>query len=136
MDKTQELSSGFNAKIYFDLLSYESERKGIYIIDQPEDNISQKAIREYLLARFKMMGENRQVVIVTHNPQFIVNLDVDNVIYLGKNSDGYEVLSGALEYKDSQYNMLDIISNHIEGGLDTLKRRWKRYDKNSKISEI
>ena len=136
MDKTQELSSGFNAKIYFDLLSYESERKGIYIIDQPEDNISQKAIREYLLARFKMMGENRQVVIVTHNPQFIVNLDVDNVIYLGKNSDGYEVLSGALEYKDSQYNMLDIISNHIEGGLDTLKRRWKRYEKNSKISEI
>lgn len=83
-----------------------------------------------------MMGENRQVVIVTHNPQFIVNLDVDNVIYLGKNSDGYEVLSGALEYKDSQYNMLDIISNHIEGGLDTLKRRWKRYEKNSKISEI
>ncbi len=136
MYKTQELSSGFNAKIYFDLLSYESERKGIYIIDQPEDNISQKAIREYLLARFKMMGENRQVVIVTHNPQFIVNLDVDNVIYLGKNSDGYEVLSGALEYKDSQYNMLDIISNHIEGGLDTLKRRWKRYEKNSKISEI
>lgn len=136
MDKTQELSSGFNAKIYFDLLSYETERNGIYIIDQPEDNISQKSIREHLLERFKTMGENRQVIIVTHNPQFIVNLDVDNVIYLGKNSEGYEVLSGALEYKDSQYNMLDIISNHIEGGLDTLKRRWKRYEKNSKISEI
>lgn len=136
MDKTQELSSGFNAKIYFDLLSYEMERKGIYIIDQPEDNISQKSIRDYLLARFKIMGENRQVVIVSHNPQFIVNLDVDNVIYLGKKPNGFEVLSGALEYKDDQYNMLDIISNHIEGGLDTLKRRWKRYEKNSKISEI
>lgn len=136
MDKTQELSSGFNSKIYFDLLSYETERKGIYIIDQPEDNISQKSIREYLLDRFKIMGENRQVIIVTHNPQFIVNLDVDNVIYLGKGSDGFEICSGALEYKDKEYNILDIVSTHIEGGLDTLKRRWKRYEKNYKISKI
>ena len=82
------------------------------------------------------MGENRQVLIVTHNPQFIVNVDVDNVIFLGKNSDGYKVQSGALEYKDDHYNMLDIISDHIEGGLDTLKRRWKRYEKNHKFSEI
>lgn len=136
MDRTQELSSGFNAKIYFDLLSYETERQGIYIIDQPEDNISQKSIREYLLNRFKVMGENRQVIIVTHNPQFIVNLDVDNVIYLGKNESGFEVRSGALEYKCSDYSMLEIVATHIEGGLDTLKRRWKRYEKNTSISEI
>ena len=136
MDRTKELSSGFNAKIYFDLLSYENDHKGIYIIDQPEDNISQKAIHEYLLHRFKVMGERRQVLIVTHNPQFIVNLDVDNVIFLGKNEKGIIVQSGALEYKDDEYSMLDIISTHVEGGLDTLKRRWKRYEKNSKISDI
>ena len=136
MDRTKELSSGFNAKIYFDLLSYENDNKGIYIIDQPEDNISQKAIHEYLLKRFKVMGERRQVLIVTHNPQFIVNLDVDNVIFLGKNEKGILVQSGALEYKDDEYSMLDIISTHIEGGLDTLKRRWKRYEKNSKVSDI
>lgn len=136
MDRTKELSSGFNAKIYFDLLSYENDHKGIYIIDQPEDNISQKAIHEYLLQRFKVMGERRQVLIVTHNPQFIVNLDVDNVIFLGKNEKGIIVRSGALEYKDDEYSMLDIISTHVEGGLDTLKRRWKRYEKNSKVSDI
>lgn len=134
-DKTQELSAGFNAQIYFDLLSYESERKGIYIIDQPEDNISQKAISEYLLDRFKVMGENRQVIIVTHNPQFIVNLDVDNVVYIGRENNQFIVWSGALEYKDSEYDMLELISSHIEGGLDTLKRRWKRYEKGSQFSE-
>ena len=134
MDKTKELSSGFNAQIYFDLLSYADDRNGIYIIDQPEDNIAQKAIREYLLARFKSMGERRQVIIVTHNPQFIVNLDVDNVIYLGKDRLGkFQIQSGALEYKCSQYSMLDIISTHIEGGLDTLQRRWKRYEKGSRV---
>ncbi|MDD3363410.1 MAG: hypothetical protein PHZ03_00355 [Syntrophomonas sp.] len=136
MDKTQELSDGFNAKIYFDLLSYESDHYGIYLIDQPEDNISQKAIKEYLLNRFKVMGERRQVIIVTHNPQFIVNLDVDNVIYIGKTEVGMVVQSGALEYKDDEYSVLDIISTHIDGGLDTLKRRWKRYEKNNRISDI
>ena len=105
----------------------------MYIIDQPEDNISQKSIREYLLDRFKVMGENRQVLIVTHNPQFIVNLDVDNVIYLGREGDGLVVQSGALEYRDEEYNILDIISNHVEGGLETLRRRWKRYEKNTSV---
>ena len=133
-DKTQELSAGFNSKIYFDILSYETSHRGIYIIDQPEDNVSQKSIREYLLDRFKVMGENRQVIIVTHNPQFIVNLDVDNVIYIGKNDkDELYVQSGALEYKNEEYSILDIISNHIEGGLETLRRRWKRYEKGSAL---
>lgn len=132
-DRTQELSAGFNSKIYFDILSYETSHNGIYIIDQPEDNISQKAIREYLLDRFKVMGENRQVIIVTHNPQFIVNLDVDNVIFIGKDDDRIYMQSGALEYKDESYNILDIISIHIEGGLDTLRRRWKRYEKNTTV---
>lgn len=132
-DRTQELSSGFNSKIYFDILSYETQHEGIYIIDQPEDNISQKSIREYLLDRFKIMGEKRQVIIVTHNPQFIVNLDVDNVIFIGKEDSKIIVQSGALEYKDEEYSILDIISNHIEGGLDTLKRRWKRYEKGASI---
>ena len=132
-DRTQELSSGFNSKIYFDILSYETRHAGTYIIDQPEDNISQKSIREYLLDRFKVMGEKRQVIIVTHNPQFIVNLDVDNVIFIGRDEEKMIVQSGALEYKDENYNILDIISNHIEGGLETLRRRWKRYEKNTSI---
>lgn len=134
-DKTEELSAGLNAKIYFDILSYVDDKNGIYIIDQPEDNISQKSIREYLLDRFKTMGERRQVIIVTHNPQFIVNLDVDNVIYLGRDTnENYIVQSGALEYSDENYNILDIISTHIEGGLETLQRRWKRYEKSNRIS--
>ena len=134
-DKTDELSAGLNAKIYFDILSYVSDKNGIYIIDQPEDNISQKSIREYLLDRFKTMGERRQVIIVTHNPQFIVNLDVDNIVYLGRDSEGrFFVQSGALEYCNENYSILDIISTHIEGGLETLQKRWKRYEKNNRIS--
>ena len=132
-DRTQELSSGLDAQIYFDILSYETSHDGMYIIDQPEDNISQKAVRDYLLDRFKIMGEHRQVLMVTHRPQFIVNLDVDNVIFIGKEDDKIYIRSGALEYRDADYNILDIISDHIEGGLDTLRRRWKRYEKNASV---
>ena len=51
------------------------------MIDQPKDHISPKAIKEKVLDQFRKMGQNRQVIMATHNPQFIVNLDVDNVIF-------------------------------------------------------
>ena len=133
MDVYQELSSGFNSKIYFDILSYERNKDGIYIIDQPEDNVSQKAIRDYLLDCFKTMGENRQVIMVTHNPQFIVNLDVDNIIYLFEDENGFNVQSGALEFECDEYSILDIVANTIDGGLDSLRKRWKRYEKVSRV---
>lgn len=133
MDKYAEMSSGLDAKIYFDLLSYEIARDGIYIIDQPEDNISQGAIRDYLLDRFKTMGENRQVIMVTHNPQFVVNLDVDNLIFLSKADGNLKVQSGALEYACEDYSILDVVAQNIDGGLDSIKKRWKRYEKTADL---
>lgn len=58
-DKYAEMSSGLNSNIYFDLLCSETQHDGVYLIDQPEDNVSQKAIRDHLLDRFKNMGEVR-----------------------------------------------------------------------------
>lgn len=129
MDRYKELSSGFNSQIYFTIISGETKNKGIYIIDQPEDHVSQKAIREKLLDQFKGMGEIRQVIMVTHNPQFIVNLDVDNVVFLTLENDVFRVKSGALEYEDSECNILQLVAENIEGGLDTISRRLKRYEK-------
>ena len=134
LDKTEELSAGLNAKIYFDLLSYENNIDGIYIIDQPEDNVSQPSIKTYLLDCFKAMGENRQVIMVSHNPQFIVNLDVDNLIYISKASDGkLMVQSGALEYECADYSVLQIVVDNIDGGLDSIQKRWKRYEKVNRV---
>lgn len=128
-DRYKQMSSGINAKTYFDLLSYETAQDGLYIIDQPEDNISQSAIQDYLLDRFKTMGENRQVIMVTHNPQFVVNLDVDNLIFISEHDKKLEIQSGALEYSCPQYSILDIVARNIEGGLDSIRKRWKRYEK-------
>lgn len=129
-DKTKEMSSGFNAKIYFEILSYQDKDEGIYIIDQPEDDVSQTSIKKYLLEDFKEMSKHRQIILITHNPQFIVNLDVDNVIFLEKKDGKVNISYGALEYKNENIDMLNIISENIDGGIDTINERWKRYEKN------
>lgn len=49
---TRELSSGANAQIYFDLLSNDVKNTGVYIIDQPEDDVSQPSIKRKLLKDF------------------------------------------------------------------------------------
>ena len=48
-DVTKELSSGFNSKIYFDLISNQTDDNRIYIIDQPEDDVSQPSIKKNIL---------------------------------------------------------------------------------------
>lgn len=130
-DVYDELSQGYNAQMYFALMADRNVGEGIYIIDQPEDQISQKAIKESVLGEFRDIASARQVILITHNPQFIVNLDVDNVIYIGRNDDGLYIRSGALEYECDEYNMLETVAENIEGGLDTIQRRMKRYEKAS-----
>lgn len=129
-DVFEKLSDGFNSRIYFRLLTGEEKNRGIYIIDQPEDHISQKAIKEDVLEQFRRMAKKRQIIMVTHNPQFIVNLDVDNVIYIYENQGQLEICSGALEYEDEKYSILKIVAENIDGGLSTIRQRMRRYEKN------
>lgn len=131
---TDTLSQGLNSTIYFDIVSND-KREGIYLVDQPEDDISQSGIRESIINDFKIMRGKRQVIIVTHNPQFVVNLDADNVICIEKDPLGDIIFkSGALEYSDSETNILKLVMDHLDGGLESIRKRWKRYEKNIDIS--
>ena len=123
-----EPSPGLYGTLYFDLLAEEDTKSGVYIIDQPEDQISQVAIKEHVLGAFKRMSANRQVLMITHNPLFVVNLDVDNVIVLARGQDGkIDVKSGALEYECDDYKVLDLVAKTVEGGADVVRKRLKRY---------
>lgn len=122
-----EPSAGLYGRIYFDLVAGD-EKQGIYLVDQPEDQISQTAIRKDVIRAFSEMRQKRQVIIVTHNPQFVVNLDADNVIALGRDkAQKITVRSGALEYECKDYSILGIVADTVEGGADVVKRRLKRY---------
>lgn len=136
-DYYETLSSGLNSTMYFDIISGDDKR-GIYIIDQPEDDVSQNAIKTHLIKDFKLMATKRQIILVTHNPQFVVNLDVDNVICIHKDDKGkIKISSGALEFEDKTVNenIIQIVADNLDGGVESIKKRWKRYGKETRISK-
>ena len=108
---------------------------GIYLIDQPEDDVSPYAIKFHLLNDFKKMSKNRQIILVTHNPQFVVNLDADNVVVINNKNNHISIKSGALEYYDNDTNIIDSVATTLDGGIDSIKKRWKRYEKDIENSE-
>ena len=50
------------------------------IIDQPEENLDPKSVFDELVERFRETRGRRQVIIVTHNANLVVNTDADQVI--------------------------------------------------------
>jgi energy-coupling factor transporter ATP-binding protein EcfA2 len=50
------------------------------IIDQPEENLDPKSIFDELVDRFRETRRRRQIIIVTHNANLVVNTDADQVI--------------------------------------------------------
>ena len=60
----------------------------------------------------------------------VVNLDVDNVIYINKINNMIDIKFGALEY-DEEYSILDLIKNNLDGGYDAIEGRLKKYDKDN-----
>ena len=128
-DKLNESNSaGINALYYIDILS-ETYCKPIFIIDQPEDDVSQSRIASNLIPSLKTLSNKAQIIIVTHNPQLVVNLDVDNVIVIKKDDDDVNFYSGPLEFNNKDYAILDLVAQTLDGGAEVIRKRWKRYAK-------
>ena len=121
-------SPGKNAITYLKL-KYISNYENIYVIDQPEDQIGPTDIKEKLKPILRKLASKSQVIIITHNPYLVVNLDVDNVIHLDNTSGKMNVHYGALYHKKNG-NIIDLIANSLEGGYEAIKERIDRYERN------
>lgn len=116
---------------YYKYYTQDTANWRVLIIDQPEDNISNNNIRKNLINYFNNIRDNKQLIFVTHNPLLVVNLDVDNVIFV-KNKDGVlNIESGCLEYENEQEqtSILNLIAESMDGGKETIERRLKVYGK-------
>ena len=123
-------SSGKNAIIYFDVLT-DNLYEDTYIVDQPEDDVSQNKIVEELIPILRKMSRSSQVIFVTHRPELVVNLDVDNVIVLEETKKGHiDISHGALEFENKEYSIIEKVSQNLDGGAEVIRKRWKRYEKN------
>lgn len=125
-------SAGLNAQYYLDLYTL-LERKKLFIIDQPEDDVSEARISKELKTIMRRMADREQIIFVTHNAELVVNLDVNNVIVFKNDKDGKLLIkNGALEYEDDEINILNEVAELLDGGAEIIRKRWKRYDKNQR----
>ena len=118
--------------VYYRFITEETDNEfDVLIIDQPEDDINPNRIKNHLNTYLNSIKDKKQVIIVTHNPLLVVNLDVDNVIYLNKMNNTIEVKNGALEYEniEDEYSILDLVKENLDGGYDAIERRLKAYDR-------
>lgn len=82
------------------------------IIDQPEDNLDNDSIYKVLAKCIREAKKNRQVILVTHNPNLAVGADAEQVIYvqLDKAKD-YEFFnhSGAIEEPVTNQHIVKVL---------------------------
>lgn len=127
----EQLSSGTKGIVLLLLyLIVDNEDQRPLIIDQPEENLDPNSIFRELVEPFRHIREKRQVIIVTHNANLVVNTDVDQVI-VAKNElqpDGqglprFNYISGSIENKEIR----DLVCLTLEGGAQAFLDREKRY---------
>ncbi len=110
--------------------------KDVLLIDQPEDDISNNKISNELINYIDKIRDKKQVIIVTHNPLLVVNLDVDNVICLNKdNNDMITIRNGCLEFSENNYSIIENIADLMDGGKEAIERRFALYE-NSKSKSL
>lgn len=124
-DKRVGNTLGEQSLTFYEYCSYRGTGVDVFVIDQPEDHISNARIAERLVTFFDRMRKDKQIILVTHNPLLVVNQDVDNVICLDEKDGKISVTSGCLEYD----GILDSIANKMDGGTEAIKRRLRVYGK-------
>lgn len=98
------------------------------IIDQPEENLDPKSIFDELVGMFLEAKSKRQVIMITHNANLVVNTDADQVIVAraGPHAPGQlppiSYLSGGLESAHIRQAVCDI----LEGGERAFQERARR----------
>ncbi|MFQ2713500.1 TrlF family AAA-like ATPase [Aeromonas caviae] len=98
------------------------------IIDQPEENLDPKSVFDELVSLFIAAKAKRQVIMVTHNANLVINTDADQIIVArsGPNTHGglppISYVSGGLENEGIRKSVCEI----LEGGDTAFQERARR----------
>jgi ABC-type Mn2+/Zn2+ transport system ATPase subunit len=94
-----------------------------FVFDQPEDDLDNDFIMHHLVPIFKKIKKYRQVIIVTHNANLVVNADAEQVIVAKNNDEILQYESGSIE----NISIREQICNILEGGKDAFNKREQKY---------
>ena len=93
------------------------------VIDQPEDDLDTRNITDIVVSSINQMKKRQQVILVTHNPNIVVNTNSEQVTQLDYvNGQIITACAGALQNHDVR----DAICEVMEGGKEALEKRYYR----------
>lgn len=98
------------------------------IIDQPEENLDPKSVFDELVSLFIAAKSKRQVIMVTHNANLVINTDADQIIVAnasppaGGGLPSFTYTAGGLEDAEIRKVVCDI----LEGGEKAFRERARR----------
>jgi hypothetical protein len=96
------------------------------LIDQPEENLDNESVYYILVHFIKKVKENRQIIIVTHNPNLAVVCDADQLIHMFIEKDNRNTVKFyAASIEDPEMNRR--ILNILEGTLYAFENRDLKY---------
>ncbi len=93
------------------------------VLDQPEDDLDNHLIYQLIVQQIRENKQRRQLIVVTHNPNVVVNGDAELVhaMEFGRGQ-CYVKESGALQ----DQSVREEVCRVMEGGHEAFARRWNR----------
>lgn len=122
-DELDYLSAGQKGTIYLCLKLATQTFSGPLIFDQPEDDLDNEFINEELIQLFTEIKEFRQVIIVSHNANLVVNADSEQIVIANNDHGKLSYNSGSLENDQINQGICRI----LEGGQIAFENRRNRY---------
>jgi DNA repair exonuclease SbcCD ATPase subunit len=93
------------------------------ILDQPEDDLDNQLIAELIVTQLRQAKARRQILVVTHNPNLVVNGDAELILPFVARS-GQTRVEGAGGLQED--TVRETICSVMEGGREALDRRYRR----------
>ena len=92
------------------------------ILDQPEDDLDNELITDLIVTTLKQIKKRRQVIVVTHNANIVVNADSEHVSVLKHGPVPLVGQSGSIQ----EPLVKDAICRIMEGGETAFASRYRR----------
>ena len=102
------------------ILSYGNEP---LLLDQPEDDLDNELIYDLIVHQLREIKSKRQVIVVTHNANIVVNGDAEMVFPL-KAAGGETRVQQTASIQEKEVR--EAICNILEGGEQAFEQRYKR----------
>jgi predicted ATP-dependent endonuclease of OLD family len=96
------------------------------IIDQPEDNLDNHSVANILVPFIRKAKTNRQIILVTHNPNLAVVSDAEQIIFVNIDKEDnytFEYISGSIENREINKRIVQV----LEGAMPAFNKRKLKY---------